>query len=46
MPLVDVAGNGTGQRRGAFVGLGQGEDLVEDGLGLLFGEDAHVLVVS
>src|SRR5690606_19431791 len=38
---ADVAVDGTGQGGGAFIGPGQGDDLVEDGLGLLFGEDAH-----
>ncbi len=39
---ADVAVDRTGQRRRAFVGLGQGDDLVEDGLRFLFGEHTHV----
>ena len=39
---ADVAVDRAGQRRRAFVGLGQRDDLVEDGLGFLFGEHTHV----
>ncbi len=38
---TDVAVDGTGQYGGALIGPGQGDDLVEDGLGLGFGEDTH-----
>ena len=38
---TDVAVDRAGQHGGAFIGLGQRDDLVEDGLGLCFGEDTH-----
>ncbi|KAG0938345.1 hypothetical protein G6F31_015467 [Rhizopus arrhizus] len=38
---TDVAADRAGQHGSALIGLGQGDDLVEDGLGLGFGEDTH-----